>query len=262
MDLLEFQSKTLMVEGIMGFNEEFIRELRVVINSCNTKILKIRGHGVMPLLTFVDRRIPFISQNQNDIIAEYLLLQKIYYFEIFKGITMQDDGDLFTPMVEEQIPMKKSSRTPTLSVSSGTRSSNEYDEIIFYRILRTYVFVYNNQDVPNVSVLEQLLETERFINCLQIKAEKRMLLNTVYQNYLQTRHLFRDKMKQNVKYFTIQPLPFQLRSRILDMGELYLDEYRKIVLELEFSGPGKLIACVRTGVFIPGLVVDLVDKDR
>lgn len=261
MHLFEFETKNLKIEGMMGFNEEFSRELRVVVNDSSTKILHIRGHGVMPLLMVTDRNIPALFRDQADIELEYLFLQRIYYFEIFKGITVEEPEDLFTPMAEEHTITKKSIiMTPTLSEDtsgSQTSSSNTQDDLIFFRVVQTYVFVYNNQDMPNISVLEQLLETERFLTLLRIEKERCMLLNTVYQNYLQTRNFFKDKVHHNIKYFTVQPLPFQTRSRLLDIGQLHLNEYRKITLKLEFSGPGRFIASVRSAVYIPGLVVDL-----
>lgn len=265
MEMTGNEHKTIAVEGIMGFNEEFVRELRVVINNCNTRILKIRGHGVMPMLMVSDRKISTIWRNQDEIMDEYRLLQRIYYFDVFKGITMEEDDGLFRAMAEEEISMEKiTSRTPTLSYSSDTQQSEqqERENLTFYRVVRTYVFVYNNQDVPNVSVLEQLLETERFLNSLRLESEKRQQLNTVYQNYQQTCHLFREKLYQNVKYFQIQPLPFELRGRILDLGDIYMDEYRRVTLELEFSGPGKLIACARSAIYLQGFTVDLELFDR
>ncbi|KAI9584077.1 hypothetical protein GQX74_010412 [Glossina fuscipes] len=130
------------------------------------------------------------------------------------------------------------------------------EEKAMYFILQEYVLINNNEELPNNTILDQLLETEKFLNRLRYSKETCVMLKNVYQNYLISRNTYKEKLPPNLKSFTTQPLPFELRERILDLGDLHLNQYRKVKLGLEFYGPGKLIASARTALKIPGLVVD------
>uniref|UniRef100_A0A1A9VXN7 Uncharacterized protein n=1 Tax=Glossina austeni TaxID=7395 RepID=A0A1A9VXN7_GLOAU len=246
-----FASSPIKVEGVLGFSEEFVRDLKIVINNGEEILLTVKGHGVLPMLTTIKRDIEFVEQHQLEIIEEYELLRKIYYFEIFKAITIQDE-DLDKDAEEE-------GRIVHASSSQAVESESEWmteEEEAMYFILQEYVLVNNNEELPNDTVLDQLLETEKFLNRLRYSKETCVMLNNVYQNDLIFRNTYKDKLPPNLKSFTTQPLPFELRARILDLGDLHLNQYRKVKLGLEFCGPGKLIASARTALKIPGLVVD------
>lgn len=252
-----FASSLIKVEGVLGFSEEFVRDLKIVINNGEEILLRVKGHGILPMLTIIARDIEFVEQHQLEIIEEYELLRKIYYFEIFKAITIQDE-DLDKDAEEE-------GRIVHASSSQAVESESEWvteEEEAMYFILQEYVLVNNNGELPNDTVLNQLLETEKFLNRLRYSKETCVMLNNVYQNDLISRNTYKDKLPPNLKSFTTQPLPFELRARILDVGDLYLNQYRKVKLELEFCGPGKLIASARTALKIPGLVVDFELEEK
>lgn len=263
-ELPAFESTVIHFEGAMGFSDEFRRELRIVINDGEELTLRLRGHGVMPMLALANRKLSHVKQKLIEVIEEYRLLQKIYYFEIFKPITEIDD-DLPETTGEEDILHKVMSlmtETPLVSMSdshtsSESRSSEMAEkELRFFRLLKTYVLVNINEELPNSKVLEQLVETEKFLNHLRFNSETAYLLNMVHQNYLRLRQCHDEKVPLNLKHFTTQPLPFQLKGSILRMDKLYMNQFSKFTITLEFFGPGKLIASVRSAIKIPGLVID------
>lgn len=260
-----YKSTTLKVKGIMGLNEEFKNDLRIVVNGGEELTVKFNGHGVMPMLAICKPKLKFAYQSQREIIEEYFLLQKIYYFDIFKPITEKEfdnlkggdeegtetfnvDGCLST--LSE--PSEEADRESRASRSTAAKSK----DICFFMLLRTYVMIENNENLPNSIILYQLLQTEKFVNYLRVNKDLSSFLGLVYQNYLLHQKSYDAKMPTNLKHFTIQPLPFYMTPLILDMGQMYFNQYRKLVLVFEFLGPGKLIAACRSIVKIPGLTVD------
>uniref|UniRef100_A0A1A9W0K3 Uncharacterized protein n=1 Tax=Glossina brevipalpis TaxID=37001 RepID=A0A1A9W0K3_9MUSC len=245
-----FENITVNIEGLLGFSEEFIRDLKIVVNDGEEIVLRAKGHGVLPMLAIINRNIEFLEQHQLEIVEEYELLRKIYYFEIFSAITVQDE-ELVKEAEEMGVELSSSSQV----VESEIEWMNE-EERIWYYMLQEFVLVNNNEELPNATILDQLLETEKFLNRLRYSRETCAMLNNVYQNYLASRKIYKEKTPPNLKSFTTQPLPFELRARVVDMGDLHLNQYSKVKIKLEFYGPGKLIASARTVLKIPGLVVD------
>ncbi|KAL9924984.1 uncharacterized protein ACN2A1_010385 [Glossina fuscipes fuscipes] len=246
-----FESAPIKVVGVLGFSEEFARDFKIVINNGEEILLRVKGHGVVPMLAIIKRDIEFVEQHQLEIIEEYELLRKIYSFEIFKAITIQDEDLDGNAEEEGGIVLTSSSQAVEWEREWVTE-----EEKAMYFILQEYVLVNNNEELPNNTILDQLLETEKFLNRLRYSKETCVMLKNVYQNYLISRNTYKEKLPPNLKSFTTQPLPFELRERILDLGDLHLNQYRKVKLGLEFYGPGKLIASARTALKIPGLVVD------
>ncbi|KNC22402.1 hypothetical protein FF38_04659, partial [Lucilia cuprina] len=267
LQLLPFQTTNIRTEGTMGFNEEFKQNLKIIVNENEELILKINGHGIMPILIISKPLLPLAPQDQLEISEEYHLLKKLFYLEIFKSITEKDD-DYLKGLNEEGNVLQE---IPSFSTDlSEMENSSETAETLinlkreqrFFNLIQTYILVNNNEDLPNSTVLEQLLQTEKFINQLRVNTENCSILNSLYQNYLQHQKNSQDQMRINLKHFTIQSLPFELRTNILDMGKVYLNQYFKFVLKLEFIGPGELGAAVRSVVKIPGLTIDLEVVDK
>lgn len=266
LQLMPLQNTIIRTEGIMGFNDEFKQELNISINESEELILNISGNGIMPMLIISKPILPLLEQDTFEITEEYRLLQKIYYLEMFKSITEQDEAYPKTMDEEENSLQEVQSFNTDLTIlSSETNYGSESfrtsvdikREQRFFRLIQTYILVNNNEDLPNSTLLEQLLQTEKFLNHLRYNSASGSILTRLYENYLQQRNSYDDKSPINLKYFTIQSLPFQLRTNILDMGKVYLNQYSKFVFKLEFIGaPGELIAAARCALKIPGLRVD------
>ncbi|XP_073825858.1 uncharacterized protein isoform X2 [Musca autumnalis] len=272
--------KTLLkFEGIMGFSEDgFMRELRITINNGQIKLLKFRGQGVMPMLITDNPKLPYETQTSDDIINEYRFLQKIFYFEMFSDIT-ELECDFFQNQAEEHEEKKSlcsleevaelSSPSPSTSMLDESRSitsrskSRHAQELRYIRcLLQSYVLINDNEEVPNFAVLNQLLETERFLHQLNSNPETVEHLQILYHDHQRLSRKLNEKLAINLKHFIIQPLPFHIRGIVLDLGNLVVNQFRKYSVSLEFLGPGKLLAAARSVIQIPGVFVDLEANDK
>ncbi|XP_075147702.1 uncharacterized protein LOC142221779 [Haematobia irritans] len=260
------KEKTLIkIEGIMGFNDDFVREVHLTLNNSEDKDISFRGQGIMPMLAVTGSRLALADQDRYEIMGEYLLLQKIFYFQMFRGIT-ENDEELLASQMEENSAKNSMScimdlETPTsASISKysqeSVRSTMIEREKCLIRILHTYVWINNNEEIPNASILEQLLETEKFLSQLRHNAEQCSLLRSIHQEYIRANPTPDIKTLTNLKHFTIQSLPFEQTARVLNMGTLAFNKYRKFIIPLVFYGPGKLVASVRTLFNIPGVLVE------
>ncbi|XP_061398688.1 uncharacterized protein LOC133334406 [Musca vetustissima] len=262
----------LKFEGIMGINEDgFERELCITINNGERKSLKFRGQGIIPMLIRDNRKLPYEPQTPEEIIDEYRFLQKIYYFEIFSDITKLDEEN--TNKLTEENDLKRSScslmeltstQSESLideSQSTTARSTTHREkEFEFFRCLfRNYVLINNNQGLPDPIQLEQLLETEKFLQQLHEHSETGELFKILYREYQNVNY---DRISKNLKHFVVQPLPFNMRGLVLDLGKLVFNQYRKYSVSLDFLGPGILIAAARSAIEIPGVFVDFEAVDR
>ena len=160
--LPSYRSTTLKVKGIMGLNEEFQNDLRIVVNGGEELTVKFSGHGAMPMLAICKPKLKFAYQSPREIIEEYFLLQKIYYFEIFKPITEKEydnlrggdeegsetfdiDGCLST-LTEGSEETDQESRASRLTAVKSK-------DMCFFMIIRTYVMIENNENLPNSVIL-------------------------------------------------------------------------------------------------------------
>ncbi|XP_036329834.1 uncharacterized protein LOC118741975 [Rhagoletis pomonella] len=257
-DICKFKSTLLRFEGIMGFSGQFMHEIQVTANKSEEQIIQLRGQGIMPIIA-VTTKLQRPEQAIFEILDEYELLRAIYYFDVFKSIT-EFDEDLPVPKEEDNV----SRRTIEYSLSSintdATTSTTSSRQARFFQLMKTYVIVNNNGELPHASVLEQIIETQKFIKQLQANTKTALLLRKVHQDYVKLISSYGESMPINLKHFTTQPLPFQQQGFVFNMNQLVLGQLRKFVIDLHFYGPGKLIASVRTEVKIPGLYVDFEVK--
>lgn len=242
----------------MGFNEEFKRELIINVNDSEELILKLTGQGIMPMLIMSKPSLSLEQQHSYEIIEEYCWLQRLYYFETFKTYTEKDE-EIFNTMQEEENKMHDIKNVLNDLSLLSSESEKEFEiagpSLNLFKLMQTYIFV-NYEDVPNSIILEQLLQTEKFLNHLRHNPETCSHLSRLYQNYLLHHKSLENKIPIYLKHVTIQPLPFQLKTYVLDMGKVYLNQYSKFHFTLEFLGPGELLAAIRTAIKIPGLTVD------
>ncbi|XP_011188801.1 uncharacterized protein LOC105216146 [Zeugodacus cucurbitae] len=253
-DICKFKSKLLTVEGLMGFSEQFTHDILVNANKSEEQIIHFRGQGIMPIIE-VTTKLARPEQDMVEVLMEYELLQSIYYFEVFKSITEYDE-DLPAPREEDNVSMLTTKYSISSLQTGSTKSTTSSREARFYHMMRSYVIVNNNAELPHASVLEQLIETQKFLRQLRENPKLVMLLRKVHQEYLKMLSNYGESMPINLKHFTTQPLPFHQQGFILNMNVLVLGQLRKFTIDLHFHGPGKLIASVRTEVKIPGLYVD------
>lgn len=257
--LSPYESTTLKIKGTMGLNEEFKNAVGIVVNDGEEFTVNVNGHGIMPMLSNCKPKLKFSYQATSEIVEEYYILQKIYYFEIFKPITEKEFDHIRAGGEEDtesfNIDAYRSLLTDRESITSKSTIETPKD-IHFYMLVRTYVMIENNENLPNPTILYQQLQTEKFLNRLRSNKELSSYLNLIHRNYLLHQKSYGAQMPTNLKHFTIQPLPFHLTPLILDMGKLYFNQCRKLVLQLEFLGPGRLMAACRSAIKIPGLNVN------
>lgn len=247
----------IKVSGILGFNENFVRVFAMVINESAYSYFRLRGQGILPILN-VMTPLPKLEQNLSDIVEEYLFLRIIYNYEIFKSITECDKepgGNL------EEEDQQESLYTPDFSVMSESEEEmssarHQLHDMQFFQMVQTYVQVNNNQELPNAIVLDQMIVTERYLQQLRVHPDLYEVHKKVYKSYVNLQHPSSPLRGANVKHFTVQPLPCEHLAYVLDLGTLLRNTLRRFELRLHFFGPGKLIACARTAVRIPGLYVD------
>lgn len=259
-DICKFKSKLLRFEGMMGFSEQFMYEIQVTANKSEEKIIQLRGQGIMPIIA-VTTKLQRTEQTIFEILDEYELLKSIYYFEVFKSIT-EFDEDLNVPKEEDNISLRSVEYSLSSIHTDATTSTTSSRQARFFQLMKTYVIVNNNAELPHASVLEQLIETQKFVKQLQENSKTVLLLRKVHQDYVKLISSYGETMPINLNHFTTQPLPFQQQGFVLNMNQLVLEQLRKFVIDLHFYGPGKLIASVRTEVKIPGLHVYFEVKKR
>lgn len=245
----------------MGFNEEFQGDLMININESEKIKLKLKGQGQMPMFIISTPTLTQMAQDPLEIIEEYQFLQKIFYFEMYKGIT-ENEEDFVGNLEEQEYNLKeiKSFLTDLTSLTTESDYDSEKEikkDLHFFRLMQSYVVINNNQDLPNISILEQQIQTEKFLQQLCFNSESCFILNQIYLNFTQQQKSYDATKPLNLKHFIIEHLPFQTRINILDMGRIYLNQFTKFSFKMEFLGPGKLIAAVRCEIKIPGLVVDM-----
>ncbi|SPP79109.1 uncharacterized protein LOC117582439 [Drosophila guanche] len=251
-------SDQLRLKGVLGFSESFCHTFGVLINGSASSHFWLRGQGVMPMLN-ADSKLPADHQDELDIVEEYRLLQRIYYYEMFKSITETDAE--FSAAAGEEEGFQEDAITEDfsqLSESEEEMSSvrqRQHDTQLF-KMVQTYVLVNNNQELPHATILKQLLLGVRYRKRLRDNGELYAKHQQVYQRHQQLHKAGSYKLPPNAKYFTVQPIPCQQQGHILDLGQLKRNTLRRFELQLHFSGPGKLIAAARTAVRIPGLFVD------
>lgn len=267
----------LHVKGQMGFCDEFKRTINLEINNCNNMTINYRGQGIMPIIQG-DHRLSRLELTQKDVMEQYKLLQRVYYFDIFKNFTeeeefeppiMREEGeyeDFVGPLPITDVASEYQCPSGSISMlsvrSSGSALSHRTMERKFYCLMKSYIVVNSNQDVPNAMILEQLLETERFLDHLAINRKTRHLLQLVYNEHKKFTKNYDKSQPFYLKYFTIQPLPFEMRGYVYNMGSCKMHEFYYFNIKLHFFGPGKLIAAVRTETKIPGLIVKLDVETR
>ncbi|XP_030384254.1 uncharacterized protein LOC115631593 [Scaptodrosophila lebanonensis] len=252
------------VLGILGFSENFNRNFGVIINTTASTFFRLRGQGVLPILS-MNTDLPRMEQDQQEIMEEYRLLRNIYNYEIFKSITEFDEEPKVSIGEEEDglDEDKISSDFSEISLSDDEMSSERqhWHDLHFFKMVQSYVMVINNQELPNAVVLKQMLETERYLQRLRRQPELYAIHKKVYLEYEKAFKVVSYKLPTSVKHFTVQPIPCQQHGYILNLGKLRLNSLRRFEFRLHFFGPGKLIAAARTAVKIPGLYVDfLVDN--
>uniref|UniRef100_A0A0K8TXD1 Hydrocephalus-inducing n=1 Tax=Bactrocera latifrons TaxID=174628 RepID=A0A0K8TXD1_BACLA len=257
-DICKFKSKLLTVEGLMGFSEQFTHDILVNANKSEEQTIHFRGQGIMPIIEVVTK-LSRPEQEIGEILKEYELLQIIYHFDVFKSITEYDE-DMPAPREEDNVSMITTKYSLSSYHTSSSKSTSSSREARFYRMMKTYVIINNNAELPHASVLEQLIETQKFIRQLRENPKSVALLRKVHQDYLKLISNYGESMPINLKHFTSQPLPFHQQGFVLNMNVLVLGQLRKFTIDLHFHGPGKLIAAVRTEVKIPGLYVDFEVK--
>lgn len=244
----------------MGFSEQFAHDIQVNANKSEEQTIHFRGQGIMPIIEVVTK-LSRPEQEIEEILEEYELLQIIYHFEVFKSITEYDE-DMPVPREEDNVSMLTTKYSLSSYHTGSSKSTSSSREARFYRMMKTYVIINNNAELPHASVLEQLIETQKFIRQLRENPKSAALLRKVHQDYLKLISNYGESMPINLKHFTTQPLPFHQQGFVLNMNVLALGQLRKFTIDLHFHGPGKLIASVRTEVKIPGLYVDFEVRKR
>ncbi|XP_041631898.1 uncharacterized protein [Drosophila kikkawai] len=254
----------IRVRGILGFSESFRHTFGAMINNSDSSEFCLRGQGVMPMLDMTTP-LPSIPMDPAELEEEYRLLQRIYQYEIFRSITEVVEEELMPAnMGEEEGNQMEDKPTPRsedfslLSFSEEDMPSEQQarHDLQLFRMVKTYVMVNNNQDLPHATVLRQLLLAERYLLRIRTKPELYALHQQVYQSHLKLHKAPGYKQPSLVKHFTVQPIPCEQHGFILDLGSLPRNSLRRFELKLHFFGPGKLIAAARTAVRIPGLFVD------
>ncbi|XP_034101229.1 uncharacterized protein LOC117565950 isoform X2 [Drosophila albomicans] len=256
LELVSLGADKIKVNGILGLNENFLRSFGVLINNSANSYFRLRGQGVLPILN-ISTVLPKVEQSSSEILEEYSFMRKIYNYETFKSIT-EVDGDIMGLRGEEDD--QEDSFTIDFShlsesdedMSAAQRRHHDYR---LFQMVKTYVLVNNNQELPNATVLNQMLVTERYLHRLRINPELYDIHQKVYNKYISL-HKTQAYKASNVKHFTVQPLPCEQLAYVLDLGPLTLNTLRRFELRLHFFGPGKLIASARTAVKVPGLYVD------
>ncbi|KAH8266486.1 hypothetical protein KR044_004226, partial [Drosophila immigrans] len=256
LDLEPLGADKIKINGVLGLNENFLRTFGVLINNSSNSYFRLRGQGVLPILN-ISTVLPKVEQSMSEVLAEYSFMRKIYNYEIFKSIT-EVDGDVKGPQAEED--NHEDSYTMDFSELSESeedmpRARQRHHDYLLFQMVKTYVLVNNNQELPNATVLNQMLVTERYLDRLRVNPELYDIHKEVYNKYMQL-HRTQAYKASHVKYFTVQPLPCEQLAYVLDLGPLTLDTLRRFELRLHFFGPGKLIASARTSVKMPGLYVD------
>ncbi|EDW03468.1 GH10488 [Drosophila grimshawi] len=249
-------TEKIKVSGILGFNENFLRRFTVFINDSAYSSFRLRGQGILPILN-ITTPLPKVEQSMTEIMEEYTFMRKIYNYETFKSIT-ECDSELAANEEEGVQEQQVTSDFSELSESEDDMSSDRqrYHDIQFFKMTKTYVLVNNNQEMPNATVLNQMLVTERYLERLTNNPDLYNTHQKVYQNYVNLNKSQGYKLPVLVKHFTVQPLPCEQLGYILDLGPLTRNTIRRFEMRLHFFGPGKLIAAARTAVRIPGLFVD------
>ncbi|XP_037957607.1 uncharacterized protein LOC119687388 isoform X2 [Teleopsis dalmanni] len=253
--LAPFRATNIKFEGVMGFADHFFRNIKITVNDSEIKYLRLAGQGVIPIFTSVKTSLPRLHMDRNEIIKEYNILQKIYYFDEFKIFTEPDEEDL-GGAEELSVVESRSFQWSISDISTGSdydTETNLLHERNFFEILKSYVFV-NPNDVPNEIILEQIIQTKKFMKNLIHNPDIALLTYNVYKEHIKFLQSFCKPV--HLKYFTIQPLPFELHGYILNLGQLQLNTYHKFDLALRFFGPGKITAAARTIIKIPGLYVN------
>ncbi|XP_068141752.1 uncharacterized protein [Drosophila tropicalis] len=268
-----FESKPLAedrikVNGIFGFNENFLRTFGVVINTSAYCYFWLKGQGILPILS-MSSDLPRVQQDISEIIDEYHFMQRIYYYETFKSITETDKEPLLLAGEEDGNPhgLESDGISDDFSLYPTTDDEEQGDEQAtsdrqrlrdyqMFRLVQSYVLVNNNQELPHPVVLKQMLLAERYIHRLHHRPEVYALHQQVYQSYVKQDKSSSKAKSVNVKHFTVQPIPCEQHGYILDLGLVPLNTLRRFEIRLHFYGPGKLKASARTAVRIPGLYVD------
>ncbi|ALC39538.1 CG15824 [Drosophila busckii] len=248
----------IQLSGILGFSENFQRSFAVLINKSALSYFRLRGQGVLPILCMTSQ-LPRVTQSMVEILDEYTCMRIIYNYEIFKSITETDEEPPGGDEEEDFMEDYPSEDFSVMSISGEEEMSDARQrahDYQFYRMLRTYVLVNNNEELPNAVVLNQMLLTERYLRRLRYNSEVFDIHQQVYQTYLKEGKNMGYKQPSTVKHITVQPLPCEQHGYVLDLGPLTRNTLRKFELNLHFFGPGKLIAAARTAVRIPGLFVD------
>ncbi|XP_067624734.1 uncharacterized protein [Eurosta solidaginis] len=258
-DISKFKSKLLKAAGTMGFSEQFMHEIYVTANKSEERILHLRGQGAMPIISIVTK-LPRPQQTVQEVLEEYELLQSIYYFDVFKAITVYDEDFPVEKEEEDDISLLTTEFSVSTIHTESSRSTTSSRQARFFRMMKSYVIVNSNGELPNARVLEQLIETQRFIKQLKENPKAVHMLRKVYQSYERMIHNYDEVLPINLKHFTTQPLPFQQQGFLLNLNSMILGQLRKFQIDFHFYGPGKLIASVRTEVKIPGLYVDFEVK--
>ncbi|KAH8361013.1 hypothetical protein KR093_010871, partial [Drosophila rubida] len=246
----------IKINGVLGLNENFLRCFGVLINNSANSFFRLRGQGVLPILN-ISTVLPKVEQSISEIIEEYTFLRNIYNYETFKSIT-EVDADLKGPHAEEDdLEDSYTMDFSELSLSEEDMSEERqhFHDYQLFQMVKTYVLVNNNQELPNAIVLNQMMVTERYLHRLRITPELYDIHQKVYYKYISL-HKTHAYKASNVKHFTVQPLPCEQLAYVIDLGPLALNTLRRFELRLHFFGPGKLIACARTAVKVPGLYVD------
>lgn len=249
-------SDQIKVTGIMGFNDNFERVLAVVANYSATSFFRVRGQGILPILN-VTTPLPKINRSNNEIIQEYEFLRIIYNYETFKSITeCEKDGRCHL----EEVGLGQE-ETPDFSLLSESDEDmpserQQYYDRQFFMMIHTYVQVFNNQELPNAIVLDQMIATQRYLHELRTRPNIFGNQQLVYRAYVALQESSSSLRQSNVKNLTVNPLPIDYMTYELDLGPLLRDTLRRFELRLQFFGPGKLIAAARTVARVPGLYVD------
>ncbi|KAH8244579.1 hypothetical protein KR038_007057, partial [Drosophila bunnanda] len=263
MHLEPLATDQIRVKGILGFSESFRHTFGAMINNSDSTEFSLRGQGVMPMLDMTSP-LPSVPMDPAELEEEYRLLQRIYQYEIFRSITEVEEEPVPPHMGEEEglhqedRPAPRSEDFSLLSYSEEDMASEQQarHDLQLFRMVKTYVMVNNNQELPHATVLRQLLLAERYLLRLRTRPELYALHQQVYQSHLKLHKAPGYKQPSLVKHFTVQPIPCEQHGFILELGSLARNSLRRFELKLHFFGPGKLIAAARTTVRIPGLFVD------